>query len=107
MTSIKRCARIAGFSSKELIIGVELSDTHKRLLAGYELNGRLGRIMITKTIVADMRRYLELGALARAADLFVGLRLFLRSGQLDHPLFSLRRLDARGHDPHGGAAPRF
>ncbi len=77
MISVARCADIAGLSAGELILGIEPSDRHKWLLAGYLLNKHLGQHAVLKSIVADLRRYLDLGVPARAADLLIVLRLFL------------------------------
>ncbi len=77
MISVARCADIAELSGSELILGIEPSERHKWLLSGYLLNKRLGRHAVLKMIVADLRRYLDLGVPARAADLLIVLRLFL------------------------------
>ncbi len=77
MISVTRCAAIAGLSSREIILGVEPSAIHRRLLCGYLLNMHRGMRVVRNMIVADMRRYIDLGAAARAADLLIVLRLFL------------------------------
>ncbi len=77
MISVTRCSDIAGLTADEIILGVEACDRHRRLLCGYLLNMRRGMRAVRNMIVGDLRRYLDLGAEARAADLLVVLRLFL------------------------------
>jgi hypothetical protein len=80
MISVTQCAAFAGLASDELILGVAPSVKHRSLLSSYLLNlelGKLGPIAVRDMIVADMRRFRELGALQRAADLLLVLRLFL------------------------------
>lgn len=80
MISVTQCAAFAGLASDELILGVAPSAKHRLLLSSYLLNlelGKFGPVTVRDMIVADMRRFRELGALQRAADLLLVLRLFL------------------------------
>ncbi len=77
MISVARCADIAGLNQRELVLGIEPSERHRWLLSSYLLNQRLGRRAVGEIIVGDLRRYLDLGVPARAADLLIVLRLFL------------------------------
>ncbi len=77
MISATRCAKIAGLTSREVIIGVEPATRHRRLLCGYVLNMHRGTRAVWNMIVADLRSCVDLGAKGRAADLFIVLRLFL------------------------------
>lgn len=58
-------------------LGVEPSERHRWLLSSYLLNQRLGRRGVGEIIVGDLRRYLDFGVPARAADLLIMLRLYL------------------------------
>ncbi len=77
MISVTRCADIVGLSSREIVLIVEPSATHRRLLRSYLLNMHRGMCAVHNMIVADLRRYVDLGAETRAADLLVVLHLFL------------------------------
>jgi hypothetical protein len=96
MISVTQCAVFAGLASGELILGVALSDKHRWLLSGYLSNMERGPAAVRDMIVADMRRFHELGALRRAADLLLVLRLFLthhpdaRFGQKPNPVWRKR-----------------
>ncbi len=55
----------------------EPSAIHRSLLCGYLLNMHRGVREVRNMIIADLRRYIDLGAEARAADLLAVLKLFL------------------------------
>jgi hypothetical protein len=71
-----QCAAITGLASKEIILGVSPSAKHRSLLSSYLFNLKRGQATVRDMIIADLRSFLELGALHRAADLLVVLRLF-------------------------------
>jgi hypothetical protein len=81
MISATQCAAFAGLASDELILGVTPSAKHRSLLSSYLLNLERGPMAVRDMIVADLRRFRELGALQPTADLLLVLRLFLT----DHP----------------------
>jgi hypothetical protein len=97
MISVRDCAKIAGLHSNELILGVEATERHKRLLNAYLFNMRHGARFVCRLIVGDIRRCLELGALDRAADLLIVLRIFM-SGRGRHRRQETRRkAELRAH----------
>jgi hypothetical protein len=77
MISATQCAALAGLKPDDLILGVCVSSKHRSLLSTYLLNLHRGHMAVKDMIVADLRRFRELGAFACAADLLVVLRLFL------------------------------
>ncbi len=77
MISLAQCAAFAGLASDEIVLGVTPSSKHCSLLTGYTLNLRRGPVAVREMIVADLRRFRELGAMQRAADLLFVLRVFL------------------------------
>lgn len=77
MISVAQCAAFAGLASDEMVLGVTPSAKHQSLLSSYLLNLNRGPIAVRDMIIADMRLFRELGALQRAADLLLVLRLFL------------------------------
>jgi hypothetical protein len=77
MISLKECAEIAGLKAKEMILGVGLTKKHIRMLSSYLLTDDRGAAEVCGIIVADLRGYLDLGALRKSADLLIVLRLFL------------------------------
>jgi len=90
-------------------MGAAPSPKHRARLSGYLLNLKWGKATIREMIVADIRAALDFGALDRAGDLLVVLRLFLS----DHP--EARRCDDRNvvdlhpapmQEPKCIAAPR-
>ncbi len=70
-------------------MGAVPSPKHRARLSGYLLNLKWGQATVREMIVADIRAALDLGALNRAGDLLVVLRLFLS----EHP--EARRCDDR------------
>jgi hypothetical protein len=81
MISVSECAAEAGLASNELVLGAVPSARHESLLSSYLLNSHRGLDSVRAMIVADLRRFLDLGVPARAADLLIVLRLLLT----DHP----------------------
>jgi hypothetical protein len=52
------------------------STRHRSLLKSYLMNVGRGRKAVCAMIVGDIRRHIDLGALERACDLLLVLRLF-------------------------------
>ncbi len=77
MISLAQCAAFAGLASDEILLGVTPSSKHCSLLSSYTLNLKRGPVAVREMIVADLRRFRELGAMQRAADLLFVLRVFL------------------------------
>jgi hypothetical protein len=77
MITVTECAVFAGLASDELIVGVAPSAKHRSLLSSYLLNLGRGVVAVRDMIIADMRRFRELGARQYTADLLLVLRLFL------------------------------
>ncbi len=81
MITMEQCKVFSGLLSNEMVVGPAPSPKHRARLTGYLLNLKWGQATVREMIVADIRVALDLGALNRAADLLVVLRLFLS----DHP----------------------
>ena len=81
MITMEQCKIFSGLLSYEMVVGPAPSPKHRARLTGYLLNLKWGQATVREMIVADIRVALDLGALNRAADLLVVLRLFLS----DHP----------------------
>ena len=81
MISWTQCAVVAGLTSDEIILGVTPCAKHRSLLSSYLFSLDCGLVAVRDMIIADLRSFLELGALSRAADLLVVLRLFFS----EHP----------------------
>lgn len=81
MITMEQCKIFSGLLSNEMVVGPAPSPKHRARLTGYLLNLKWGEATVREMIVADIRAALDLGALNRAADLLVVLRLFLS----DHP----------------------
>ncbi|MGA3064260.1 MAG: hypothetical protein ABSD90_13700 [Methylocystis sp.] len=81
MITMEQCKIFSGLLSNEMVVGPAPSPKHRARLTGYLLNLKWGQATVREMIVADIRVALDLGALNRAADLLVVLRLFLS----DHP----------------------
>jgi len=79
--TMEQCKIFSGLLSNEMVVGPAPSPKHRARLTGYLLNLKWGQATVREMIVADIRVALDLGALNRAADLLVVLRLFLS----DHP----------------------
>ena len=81
MISLQDCILHCDLHPDEIILGVRLSDRHSRLLASYLYCLGKGPAKVREMILADLRRFLDLGARDHAADLLIVLRRFLR----EHP----------------------
>ena len=79
--TMEQCKTFSGLLSNEMVVGPAPSPKHRARLTGYLLNLKWGQATVREMIVADIRAALDLGALTRAADLLVVLRLFLS----EHP----------------------
>lgn len=77
MISATQCAAFAGLASKDIVLGVAVEAKHGSLFASYLCNLQRGPTAVRDMIVADLRRFREIGALQRAADILLVLRLFL------------------------------
>jgi hypothetical protein len=74
---VQDCAKFAGLAPKEILLGPSPSARHRLLQSCYLLNMWKGPKTVRRLIVADIRRWNELGAPDRAADAFLVLRQFL------------------------------
>jgi len=77
MIALQQLSAIAGLAGKEMVLGVTPSTKHDRLLSGYVFNIERGPVAVRDMIVADLRRFLDLGARREAADRLIVLRRFL------------------------------
>lgn len=77
MITVSECATFAGLASNELVLGAIPSSRHHSLLSSYLLTLGRGPQAVRDMIIADMRRFLDLGVTTRAADLLIVLRMFL------------------------------
>jgi hypothetical protein len=77
MIAVTQCAAFAVLASDELIVGISPSAKHRLLLSSYLLNLERGPLAVRDMIIADLRRFHELGARLYTADLLLVLRLFL------------------------------
>lgn len=77
MITVTECATFAGLASNELVLGAIPCARHHCLLSSYLLNIGRGPRTVRDMIIADMRRFLDLGVSKRAADLLIVLRMFL------------------------------
>ena len=89
MITMEQCKVFSGLVSNEVVMGAVPSPKHRARLSGYLLNLKWGKATVREMIVADIRAALDFGALNRAGDLLVVLRLFLS----EHP--EARRCDDR------------
>jgi hypothetical protein len=105
MISVAQCAALAGLDSHDMVLGVTLSAKHQSLLSSYLFNLERGPMAVRDMIVADMRRFRELGALQRAADLLLVLRLFL-TNYPDASRFQRRKGELRANGEAGGDGER-
>jgi hypothetical protein len=87
--TIEQCKMFSGLVSNEVVMGAVPSPKHRARVSGYLLNLKWGQATVREMIVADIRAALDLGALNRAGDLLVVLRLFLS----EHP--EARKCDDR------------
>jgi hypothetical protein len=77
MLTLDRCAVATGLSTNDFFLGVAPSGRHRSLLDSYLANMGRGPEAIRDMMIADLQRWTQLGANARAADLLVVLRQFL------------------------------
>jgi len=77
MITLAQCAAFSGLASHEVIGGAVPSARHHKMLSSYLLNLDRGTLAVREMIVSDLRRFLDLGAEGRAADLMLVLRLLL------------------------------
>jgi hypothetical protein len=77
MLGLQQCASIAGLSSHEVILGLTPTARHETLLRSYVSITTLSRAALCGLIVADLRKFLDLGATRQAGDRFIVLRWFL------------------------------
>ena len=77
MITVRQCADYAGLAPSEMLLGTPPSNRHLSLLASYLLNLWRGEVAVRKIILADLRAFIDLGALEQAADLLLVLRIFL------------------------------
>jgi len=77
MISVELCAEFAELAAHELPLCALPSERHGLLLESYRINLKRGKATVCKMILADLRRFMDLGACERAADLLVVYRLFL------------------------------
>jgi hypothetical protein len=89
MVTLEQCFAIAGLASDEAFLGVTPCVRHRMLLDTYLTNMWRGPEVVRDMIIGDLRRFADLGAKLRAADLLIVLRQFLsehfgaRSAQAD------------------------
>jgi hypothetical protein len=77
MISLEQCAKVAGLSRHELVLGVSPTPWHHTLLASYLLSLHRGATNVRDMIVRDLHGFIDLGILERAGDALIVLRLFL------------------------------
>ncbi len=75
MISVELCA--AGLATPELPLCALPSERHKFLLQSYRFNLKRGKTSVCEMILDDLRRFMDLGAWERAADLLVVHRLLM------------------------------
>lgn len=85
MITATECAEFADLASNEMLLGEPPSARHHSLLSSYRLNLKRGRAAVCEMILSDLRNSIDLGAVRRAADLLVVLRLFLSQHQSSGP----------------------
>jgi hypothetical protein len=95
MLTLSQLAAATGFSTNEFVMGVSPSARHRTLLDSYLMNLDRGPAAVHDMMVADLRRWVDLGAMSRAADLVIVLRQFV----FDHP----RVASALAHVRHANA----
>ena len=75
--TVEQCAEFTGLALNEMVLGAIPSTRHRVLLSSYVLKLWRGPKAVRKTIVADIRMWLDLGMVKESADLVVVLRQFL------------------------------
>jgi hypothetical protein len=99
--SVRDCATFSGLTAKEICLGASPCAKHRVLQSGYLLSLWRGPKTVRKLIVADVRRWTELGAPDRAADAFLVLRQFLSDfpeARIDAASTTDNALRARSHE---------
>jgi len=81
MIALQQLPAVAGLAANEMVLGVAPSARHVGLLSSYLFNVERGPGAVRDMIVADLRRFLDLGARREAADRLIVLRRFLS----EHP----------------------
>jgi len=81
MIALQQLPAFAGLAASEMVVGVTPSARHDRLLYSYMFNIERGPAAVHDMMVADLRRFLDLGARREAADRLIVLRRFLS----EHP----------------------
>lgn len=81
MIALQLLPAVTGLAANEMVLGVAPSARHDRLLSSYLFNIERGPAAVRDMIVADLRRFLDLGARREAADRLIVLRCFLS----EHP----------------------
>lgn len=59
------------------IVNVSPSTKHRSILSSYLLNAHRGQSAVSSMIMEDLRSFMDLGAMQRAMDLVIVLKLFL------------------------------
>jgi len=95
MLNLPQRAAQMGFLEEEFTRGVSPSARRRSLLDSYLMNMRHGPAVIHEMMIADLRRWIDLGALSRAADVAIVLRQFVSDyPQVAFPLGPVDRRDA-------------
>jgi len=81
MIALQQLPAFAGLAASEMVLGVTPSARHDRLLYSYMFNIERRPAAVRDMMVADLRRFLDLGARREAADRLIVLRRFLS----EHP----------------------
>jgi hypothetical protein len=76
MMTVAECTALMGAGAHEIPQGTAPSAKHHHLLSGYLLTLGRGPAATRDLIIADLLRFLDLGARHRAADLLIVLLLF-------------------------------
>ena len=77
MISVSRCIALSGLAGDEIVLGVTRAKRHDELYENYLRNLGKRCAALRDKIVGDIRASLNVGAMRRAADLFIVLRLAL------------------------------
>ena len=94
MLTLPQRAAQMGFLEEEFTRGVSPSARRRSLLDSYLMNMRHGPAVIHEMMIADLRRWIDLGALSRAADVAIVLRQFVSDyPQVAFPLGPVERHD--------------
>jgi len=77
---LSQCVAISGLDWSELVLGVEPSSRHDRLLRAFVESGRNDYAAIGRDLVAEIRLALDFDETQAAADLLIVLRRILALG---------------------------